>query len=314
MESSVMKKKNGKMSRKEFLKTSSAAFLGLGILSFGGKKNQAEGSSQTSANMVKLGKTGIAVSVIGFGASRTMEPALVQASLDSGINFLDTGRSYFNGQNEIMIGKVISSIRKEIVIQSKLRVSFGAREEDSLSAGDVKKALDGMTASMEASLKALGTDYIDIMLIHGADSVGAIHHEAVMGFFEKAKKQGKIRAHGFSVHSNQVELLRAANARKFYDVIMVPYNHKGSFIHMNSGRFSKWDQAALEIEMEKAKKRGAGMIAMKTCSAGPYAPADKSEPSFEHALRWILSQDKVHTLAVAMGNFEQIEENIKAMD
>ncbi len=301
------------MSRKEFLKTSSAAVLGLGILGLGGKTSGAERSSRPSRAMVKLGNTGIDVSVIGFGASRTMEPALVQASLDSGINFMDTGRSYFNGQNEIMVGKVVSSLRKEVVIQSKLRVSF-AGGEDSISAEDVKKTLESMTASVEASLKALGTDYIDIMLIHGADSVNAIHHEAVMGFFEKAKKQGKIRSHGFSTHTNQVELLRAENAKGFYDVIMVPYNHKGSFIHMNSGRFSEWDQAALEIEMTKAKKRGAGMIAMKTCSAGPYAPDDKSLPSFEQALRWIFAQDKVHTLAVAMGNFEQVEENIKAMD
>jgi len=301
------------MSRKEFLKTSSVAFLGLGVLGLGGKKNQAKESPQTSPEFVKLGNTGINVSVIGFGASRTMEPSLVYAALDAGFLLLDTGRSYSNGQNEVMVGEVVASRRKEVVIQSKLRVRLQSKEDGSFAAEDVKKAIDGMTASMDASLKALRTDYIDIMLIHGATDPGVITNESVMGFFEAAKKAGKIRAYGFSSHSNQIELLRISNQKKFYEVIMVPYNHKGSYIHMNSGGFSEWDQPALEIEMDKAKKRGAGLIAMKTCSGGPFAPDEKTEPSYENSLRWILAQKRVHTMAVAMGNFEQIEENRRAL-
>jgi hypothetical protein len=65
--------------------------------------------------------------------------------------------------------------------------------------------------------------------------------------------------------------------------------------------------------MDIAKKRGVGMIGMKTCSGGPYAPDDNTDPSFENALRWVLAQDKVHTMAVAMGNFGQIEENRRVL-
>jgi hypothetical protein len=242
-----------------------------------------------------------------------MEPSLVNAAIDAGFNFLDSGRSYSRGQNEVMVGEVIESRRKEVVIQSKLRVRLQGKEDGSFSAEDVKKTIDSMAASMDASLKALRTDYIDIMLIHGASDPNVIYHEAIMGFFKTAKKEGKIRAYGYSSHTNQIELLRAANQKKFYEVIMVPYNHKGSYIHMNSGGFSEWDQPALEIEMAKAKKRGVGMIAMKTCSGGPCALGEKTEASFENSLRWVLAQDKVHTLAVAMGNFEQIEENRRAL-
>jgi hypothetical protein len=242
-----------------------------------------------------------------------MEPSLVNAALDAGFYFLDTGRSYSRGKNEVMVGEVVESRRKDVVIQSKLRVRLNSQEDGSFAAEDVKKTIDDMTASMDTSLKALRTDYIDIMLIHGATDPDVIYHESVMGFFEAAKKEGKIRAYGFSSHSNQIELLRAANQKKFYEVIMVPYNHKGSYIHMNSGGFSEWDQPALEVEMAKAKKRGAGMIAMKTCSGGPCALGEKTEPTFENSLRWVLAQDRVHTMAVAMGNFEQIEENSRAL-
>jgi aryl-alcohol dehydrogenase-like predicted oxidoreductase len=304
-----MKKHKAKMSRKEFLKTSSVALLGLGVLGVGCRKTPEEEQS----GRVVLGRTGIKVARIGFGASRTMEPSLVSAALDAGFNLLDTGRSYSNGQNEVMVGEVVAPRRNDVVIQSKLRVRLESNEDGAFAAEDVKKTIGSMSDSLEESLKALGTEYIDIMLIHGASDPEIIHHEAVMAFFEKAKKEGKIRAHGFSTHSNQLELIRAANQKKFYEVIMVTYNHKGSYIHMNSGSYSEWDQPPLEIEMDRAKKRGVGMIAMKTCSGGPYAPDKDSEPSFEQALRWILAQDKVHTMAVAMGNFDQIEENLRAL-
>ena len=308
-----MKRNNQKISRKEFLKTSSAAFLGLGIFGIGGKKKETAEETKTPSGTVELGSTGIKIPLIGFGASRTMEPSLVYAAIDAGFSLLDTGRSYSNGQNEVMVGKVVASRRNEVVIQSKLRVSVSERGGGLASAENVKKMTGAMASSLAASMKALGTDYIDIMLIHGASDPRVIHHEAVMEFFARAKKAGKIRAHGFSSHTNQAELMKAANRKKFYDVIMLTYNHKGSYIHMNSGRYSEWDQPALEVEMDKAKNRGAGLIAMKTCSAGPYAPDEKTEPSFEHALRWILAQNRVHSMAVAMGNFEQIEENRRAL-
>jgi aryl-alcohol dehydrogenase-like predicted oxidoreductase len=308
-----MNKKEKKMSRKEFLKTSSAALLGLKLSSFGSKNVEAKTTANKAPALNELGRTGIKVSPIGFGASRTMEPALVMAALDAGFNFLDTGRSYFNGQNEVMVGKVVKDIRKDVVIQSKFGVDVREQEGGLASADEVKKVTADMSSSLEACLKALGTDYIDIMLIHGATSPELIHHEAVMGFFEAEKKKGKIRAHGFSTHTNQIELIRAANLKRFYDVIMVTYNHKGSYIHMNSGRYSEWDQGSLEVEMDKAYKSGIGLVAMKTCSAGPYAPDNEAKPSFEHALRWILDRHKVHTMAVAMGNFDQIEENRRAL-
>ncbi len=304
-----MKNNKGKMTRKEFLKTSSVVLLGFGVLGTGCKK----ASGKNASGLVKLGQTGIDISQIGFGASRTMEPSLVDAAIETGFTFLDTGRSYTRGRNEVMIGEVLGSRRKDVVIQSKVRVNMNSQEDGSFSPEDVLKTLGDMTASMDASLKALRTDYIDIMLIHGATDHKIVFHESIMKFFESAKNEGKIRAHGFSTHTNQIELLRASNKTPFYEVIMVPYNHKGSYIHMNSGSYSEWDQPALEVEMDKAKKNGVGLLAMKSCSGGPCSPDGKSESSFENALRWVIAQNKVHSLPVAMGNFEQMEENRRAL-
>jgi aryl-alcohol dehydrogenase-like predicted oxidoreductase len=60
-----------------------------------------------------------------------MEQSLVMAALEAGLNFLDTGRSYFRGQNEMMIGRATAGLRKEVVIQSKLDLGLTSQQLNS---------------------------------------------------------------------------------------------------------------------------------------------------------------------------------------
>jgi aryl-alcohol dehydrogenase-like predicted oxidoreductase len=261
------------LTRKEFLKRTSAGVLGLGLA--GGAARWARGEDPPPQPVPRprrtLGRTGIQVTPIGFGAARTMEPGLVRAAVDAGINFLDTGRSYSNGRNEIMLGETLREMRDRLVIQSKARLRIRETGDELRTAKVSAKIRETLGQSLDASLEALQTDRIDILLLHGMDRADLIHHEAVVGFFAEAKKKGKIRACGFSSHTNQVELLRAANERKIHDVIMVPYNPAGSFTHSRSGHYSEWDQPALEKEMRAASKAGIAIVAMKTCSGGPHS-------------------------------------------
>ena len=116
-----------KINRKAFLTGCGQAFLGLGIGASCGKSAsqakevspsgaQVEASPETARTKPaiayrSLGKAGIKVTEIGFGASRTMDPSLVHHALEVGMNFIDTGRAYANGPNEFMVGKVL---RKEL--------------------------------------------------------------------------------------------------------------------------------------------------------------------------------------------------------
>src|SRR3989339_887848 len=110
-----------KIKRKEFLAHCGTTILGLGLgVSCGRPQNgqqaqpsgaqalAAQTAADTSVTPVfrTLGKAGIEVTEVGFGASRTMDPTLINFALEKGINFFDTGRSYFNGQNESLLGKV----------------------------------------------------------------------------------------------------------------------------------------------------------------------------------------------------------------
>ena len=306
-------KKQQRMSRRGFLKKSSTGLFALGFVGTRHGVRTHLPLEKPSSPYRPLGNTGMEVSSVGFGASRTMESALLKTAVDAGVTFIDTGRSYFNGQNEFMVGEAIKGNRHRLIIQSKISLRLRQDEENLQSASVSQRIKTMMEQSLSESLKALQTDYVDVMLLHGVRSVDMVRHETIITFFQEAKKKGQIRAHGFSSHTNQVEVMQAANQTKFYDVIMIPYNHKGSYIHSQSGRHSEWDQTSLEAEMKKALAHGKGIVAMKTCSAGPFAPNPESKPSYEGALRWVLGRDTVHTMAVAMGNLEEIEEDVRAM-
>jgi len=208
---------------------------------------------------------------------------------------------YAGGRNEEMIGRVIKDIRKNIVVQSKIDQKI---QHDKAA----------MEKSIDESLKALQTDYIDIMIIRGAPTEEAVKNPEVMEAFSKAKKAGKIRFCGFSSHSARShEILKIGVETKFYDVAMVPYNHAGNFRHTIYGIYSEWDQDTLEKEFENATANGMSIICMKTCSAGPLKKEGETRGTYQAGLKWILRNKNISTMAVGMGSFREVIEDAGAM-
>jgi aryl-alcohol dehydrogenase-like predicted oxidoreductase len=293
------------ITRKKFLTT---ALAGFAALKFIPKSN----SENLLSHLVRhnLGKTGIAVSPICFGASRANDKSLIKYTIDKGINFIDTGRAYADGNNEKLIGKVISGNRENVVIQSKLRLD----PNELVSGGKGKKGAreirSVLSSKVEASLKALNSDYIDILLYHDAREESLLFHPEVLKFFAGLKSSGVIRAHGFSTHNDRMILHERNNKECFYEVIMVPFNHKGSFIHSVTGKYSEWDQSRLIPILIEAGEKGIGVIAMKTCSGGKYSPSPGFEPNYKEAVKWVLQHPFISSAAIAMANFEQVDELI----
>jgi uncharacterized protein len=261
-----------------------------------------------------IGKTGIRVSPVCFGATRTSEESLIRYVIEKGINYLDTGRSYANGKNEMLVGRAVSGIRSKVVIQSKLKLekhelpSWG---NDKKVAGEIRSVLQ---TRLEESLKALNTDYIDILLYHSASEEELLFHPEVMKFFADMKSSGVIKAHGFSAHNDSMNLHERNNKERFYDVLMVPFNHKGSLIHSITGEYSEWDHKKLVSVLREAGEKGVGVIAMKTCSGDKYSPSKEIEASYPEAVRWVISQPYITSAAVAMANFDQVNEHISMLE
>jgi aryl-alcohol dehydrogenase-like predicted oxidoreductase len=297
------------ISRKNFIKKGILATLSFNILnSYSSLFHKTYGLKKEELR--NLGRTSLKVTGLGMGATRTMEPAVIKAALDNGINFFDTGRVYAGGNNEVMLGKVFEGIRNEVIIQSKVPV----KGQEKLDFKDgVKETIKSMELSVNESMKALNTDYIDVMLLHGMSRPDITYNDEVMMFMEKIRKEGKVKAVGFSSHSNMIELIRKNNEILFYDVVMCPFNHKGSYIHSISKRFSEWDQPSLIEQLKIASNKNIGIVAMKTTSAGPFKPEGEENATYEDAVRWVIQHDFICSAAVGMANFEEIAENVKAM-
>ena len=134
-----------------------------------------------------------------------------------------------------------------------------------------------------------------------------------MAFFQEANSNGKIRAHGYSVHNEDMHITGHAAQNPFYDVMMMPYNHRGGFVHSQGGHTSDWDQKRLETYLKTLHKDGVGLIAMKTCSGGPYAFSGSEKPSYRDAVKWVLQKEFIHSANIAMVTYEEIEEDLEAL-
>lgn len=291
------------INRKEFITKTLSGIAGLGLISESLLKKDSAYSSLTS-----LGDTGIMVTSLCFGATRTNEESLIRYGISKGINFIDTGRSYANGNNEKIVGQAVKDVRRKIIIQSKIRLEekeIPARGKGRKGAAEIKEVL---SAKLEESLKALDTDYIDIMLYHDAVEEDLLFHDEVLRFFSDMKSARILNACGFSTHNDKINLVEKNNVMRSYDSVMVPFNHKGSFIHSQTGSYSEWDQEKLIAALSEAGKKGIGVVAMKTCSGGKYSPSPSIVPSYNEAVRWVISHEFVTAAAVALSSFEQIDE------
>ena len=293
-----------KISRKEFIQKTGAGIAGLSLL-----PSVTRAGNQYEEKLRPLGKTGIMVTPLCFGASRTRDEALLRFALDKDINFLDTGRSYANGNNERMVGKAVKGNRKDIIIQSKIHLD----ESELTYEGKGKRGADEMKDILERrlaeSLEALDTDYIDVMLYHSAEVERLVFHDTVLKFWDDQKKNGAIRSHGFSSHDYELNLVKRNNKDKFYDIIMHPFNFKGSFVHSLSKWSASWDQELLIELLREAHAGGTGIVAMKTCSAGPMGSSN-DKGSYRDAVKWVLANDYISSAAVAMSSFDQVKEHM----
>jgi methylglyoxal reductase len=169
---------------------------------------------------VKLGSTSIEVSVLAFGAwaiggiwwGGTDEKEsidAIRASIESGVNFIDTAPAYGKGLSENLVRKAIKGKRDKIVIATKCGIRWDLQKGMhffNYSTGEpVYRYLgkESIQQEIEESLKRLGTDYIDLYQTHWQDPTTPI--EETMCKLMELKEQGKIRAIGVSnVSLNQL--------------------------------------------------------------------------------------------------------------
>jgi uncharacterized protein len=224
-----------------------------------------------------LGKTGLEVSIVGFGGIPVQRTNLEEAKAsiikaeELGINFIDTARGYT--VSEEYIGRALEGRRDNWIIATKSM----ARDKES------------MIKDIEISLANLKTDYIDLYQLHNVKTIEeynkVLGEDGAYKALEEYKEKGKIGHIGFTSHSKEI-LVKAIESGKF-ESIMYPYN-----IVENQA----------EEAFERAKQLNIGVIVMKPMAGGAIIDG-------KLALRYIMENNNVSSAIPGMANLQEVIEN-----
>lgn len=203
----------------------------------------------------QLGKTGEQLSIIGFGGIVVMDEDptksknIVAEAVDRGINYFDIAPSYGNAQERL--GPALAPYRKN---------SFLACKTEGRTKDDSRKQL-------EASLRLLKTDHVDLYQFHAltkmTDLDKVLGPGGAMETMEAAKKEGKIRYIGFSVHSAETAV--AAMDRYPFDTVLFPVN----FVLFSQAKFGP------QI-LKKAQEKNMGILALKAMAKTTWPASEKN--------------------------------------
>ena len=251
-----------------------------------------------------LGRTGIEVSILGFGSGsrflmyeeEDQALAALTRALDLGISYIDTAHSYGDGKSEERIGRLMPARRKDVTLATKLSA----------------RTADGARRQIELSLKRLRTDRLDVLHIHalaGPDDLAAIEKpDGILKAMYEARDQKITRAIGITCHADPAAL-KAALERHDFDCTQMALNAamarmadvRGGMkaTPMPSGGFE-------ELALPVAVRKKIGVIAMKVFGQGQIV----GEAPVEKLLAYALSLPVALT-SLGMPKLEFIDRNVE---
>ena len=296
----------------------------------------------------ELGRTGIRVSVIGFGAwaiggasagsgtplgwGRTSDDeslAAIRRARDLGVNFFDTADSYGFGRSESLLGIVLSRTRQEVVLATKVGVIRS-------SSGDIRKdfSRQHIFHAVDGSLKRLRTDYIDLYQVHNP-SLDDLRREEIQEAMEMLQDAGKIRFWGVSVSTPEEGM----------EVVQRGWGHALQVL------YNVLNQAPARELFPAAKEKGYGVVARVPLASGLLTGKFRADTVFggddirqnfltprrleevlarvdeaksiiggtartlsEGALRFVVANDAVSTTIPGARNVRQVEMNTAAAE
>ncbi|MDX1934703.1 MAG: aldo/keto reductase [Capsulimonadales bacterium] len=271
-----------------------------------------------------FGKTGLEVSVLGFGGAeigftRSAEDTvgrLLNSALDAGLNIIDTAECYSSGEehpsSEELIGQAISHRRGECLLFTKCGHASRFPGETDWSPSLLEKSID-------RSLQRLKTDYLDLIQLHSCDEA-TLRQGDVIEVLRKARAAGKTRFIGYSGDRDNARYAVESGA---FDTLQTSVNIA--------------DQEAVELTLEKAQAAGMGVIAKRPVAnvawqhnaetiKGQYGepywhrlqelayPFLATPDAVSIALRFTLSLPGVHTAIVGTQNPERWRQNAALLE
>ena len=235
-----------------------------------------------------LGRTGLKIAIISFGAMLTPEPEVMKIAFDHGVNYVDTARRYMGGKNEEIVARALKGNRDKVYVATKISPASTSKEN--------------IFKDVETSLKALETDYVDVIQLHNLTGrEDRIFNPEIREALVRLKEQGKVRFFGVTTHKNEAEVLHALadDKDRFFDTALVKYNFKSD--------------AQTKQAIARAAQTNIGIIAMKTLAGGyatdvlgPFSP-------YQAAIKWVLQDQHITATIPGMRDLAQLREDIAVM-
>ena len=281
---------------------------------------------------VRLGRTGLEVSVAGLGCGghsrlgtgtghdETHAARIVERAMDLGVNFIDTARVY---GTEPAVGKAIRGRRDQVVISTKVGPGFGG--------GGSLLTPQGLTENLEKSLKALGTDYVDVYHLHGMRPEQYPHClEHLVPEMHRQRDAGKIRFLGVTetfIRDPEHRMFEQVLPDDHFDVIMVGFsmlnpsarervfaqtlaNDVGTLIMFAVRRALSRPEALRELLAELVGKGAVDASLAGEDPLGFVADHPEVESLVQAAYRFCRHEPGAHVILTGTGNAAHLEANI----
>src|SRR5215831_10856031 len=293
----------------------------------------------------KLGSTGLIVSEVAlgsmqFGGKMNMgnlgqedTTRMVKQALDRGINFIDTADVYSLGESETLLGNALKGVREEIVLATKVRLPMD-RNFNHSGATRVN-----IMREIEASLRRLQTDYIDLYQIHGWDSTTPL--EETLRTLDDLVRSGKVRYIGLSnYHAWQAATALAIQEREHlekYVTAQLYYSLVGRDLESDWLSFAEyqklgvlvWSPLAGGFLTGKYDRQRPAPPDTRYAEAGVFVPFDRAKgyeivdalravaarhqaTPAQIALSWLLTRPAISSVIIAARTNERLSENIRA--
>ncbi len=295
------------LNRRGLLKTGAAA-AALGALESQNPRAQAQAEKPQPLPTRKLGKTGVEITILEQGGVRSPD-RVIRASFASGVRVFDTAKVYGTEPNFKKWFEQDGSIRKQIFLVTK----------------DMPKEPRQLLTMIDERLKALGTDYIDLFMIHGLGDMHStdaacnmVKSKELAEVADQIKKSGKARFIGFSSHhKDRAAIIEAAALGGIIDAVMIQFRP-----------WIKKDEPLMKA-IDVAYKRGVGLISMKQIAGNFFGDkprgdilkevvervpdlGEKKLSPFQGLLHAIWTDERITAVCTSMKNTDQIRENVDA--
>ena len=238
--------------------------------------------------------------------------ALIHQAIDQGVNFFDTARAY--GRSEELLGKALRGRRQSVLVATKVSCL------DEAGAALPRLAMaEQMTQSLHTSLRLLGTDYVDLLLLHSASS-DLLEKSDAIALLKDFQAQGKARAIGASTYG--IAASRSAIAQKI-DALQVAFNILDQ--RLATGLFPYAEAAGVGLIVRSVFLKGVlspradylpkHLVALQAHSrAVQQAAASLSPPQTREAaaLQFVLAHESIATALVGVRDFAELETSLEA--